>query len=330
VTSKTHAQSCYPFSLQYLAMCMLRVLTRPAGSHNGKLDGETVNACMIVVKFYSLYRGISADDMNSSILDRVAFNYTEGDCRIVTVPFFKDGCDLELPSDLRDCLLDALHLQNVIDTKTGEVKEDDLVAMETRLRKLLILHQVRLKSMSAPVDDSREKFLSQIAARVMDIDNIFQMKNALRGTGLQQFIEIVSIDVDAKKIYDILSKLALHNVDVVNFFNSRGGLPMAKCSDDYTVQREETADQVLKEGGGTFVEKTHVTMAHFSQLSQQKFRDTYGHLDGSSVSVSVTDLIIGETVSAFSVIVPKKTHGETPLDIPPPAECLLPYYHLVW
>mmetsp|Transcript_6184 Transcript_6184/g.13353 ORF Transcript_6184/g.13353 Transcript_6184/m.13353 type:complete len:104 (+) Transcript_6184:2-313(+) len=85
--------------------------------------------------------------MRSLILDRVAFNYTDEDCPIVTVPFFKDGCDLELPSELRDCLLDALHLQNVIDTKTCDVDDDDLVAMETRLRKSITIHQDRLKSM---------------------------------------------------------------------------------------------------------------------------------------------------------------------------------------
>jgi len=54
---------------------------------------------------------------------------------------------------------------------------------------------------------------------------------------------------------------------------------MAQSSVDDPVQSEETADQVLKDGSGTFVEKSHVTMAHFSQSSQQKFRDTYGHLD---------------------------------------------------
>ncbi|KAL7468445.1 hypothetical protein ACHAXS_008682 [Conticribra weissflogii] len=333
VKSQPHAQSCYPFSLLYLATCILRVLTRPAGTHNGKLDSETETACMIVVKFYCLYRGISAEDMSILILNKVAFSYCDEDCRpIVTVPFFK-GCNLELPPDLQNCLMDALRLQTLlsmsilekhsIDTKTGEVNEEDVISMETRLRDLILLHQESLKSMTIPVDESREQFLSQIASKVMDLDDNFQMKNSMQGRGLQHFIEIASIDVDVKEIRDILSMLASHDVDVRNFFDGRGGIPVAESSVADSIHREHT-DLVL----GTFVEKTHVTMAHFSQLSQQKIRDTYGHLEGNSVSVSVTDLIIGESVAAFSVMVPEKTDGEKPRDIPPPRNS---YAHItIW
>merc|ERR1712130_222938 len=53
------SQYYFPFSLPFLALCMSRVLNRQPNTHNGKLDMATNNACMIVVKFYCLYRSNS-------------------------------------------------------------------------------------------------------------------------------------------------------------------------------------------------------------------------------------------------------------------------------
>jgi hypothetical protein len=51
----------YPFSFQYLAVCMARVLDRAAESHAGKLDSATPRACLIVVNFFCFYRTISSE-----------------------------------------------------------------------------------------------------------------------------------------------------------------------------------------------------------------------------------------------------------------------------
>lgn len=91
-------ECCYPYSLAYLAVCMLRVLTRPKMTHAGKLDESTDHAMLVVVMFYSLYRGISAESMT-------------GTGGAVIIPFFDETKFQELPQDLHDGLVDALHFQ---------------------------------------------------------------------------------------------------------------------------------------------------------------------------------------------------------------------------
>lgn len=110
--SRLSRQCSYPFSLQYLAVCILRVLMRPTGSHNGKLDRSTEDACMVVVKFYCLYRDVSAETMLSTIHDKMLGSCLTTKNPVVTIPFFRKNCGKdELPQDLCECLTDALHLQ---------------------------------------------------------------------------------------------------------------------------------------------------------------------------------------------------------------------------
>jgi hypothetical protein len=99
----------YPFSLAFLAVCMARVMDRPAGTHEGKLDIGTRRACMIVVKFYAFYRGVSAED----IIDRVKTKFDSSGallCSPIKVPFFKAGSG-QLPFQLEQVLTHALRVQ---------------------------------------------------------------------------------------------------------------------------------------------------------------------------------------------------------------------------
>lgn len=50
----------YPFSLVYLAVCLARVLSRRNDSHVGALDPTLQHTCMIVYKFFALYRSVSS------------------------------------------------------------------------------------------------------------------------------------------------------------------------------------------------------------------------------------------------------------------------------
>ena len=186
--------------------------------------------------------------------------------------------------------------------------------MEKRLRELLLLHQNTLESMCAPEIESRESFLRQVAAYTMNVDSIFQSKSGIEQATIHRFIEIVSVDVDVKAIHGLVEKLASKNADVGRFLESKEGLPIINGNRDNMPQEVQ---ELPKEGCGTFVEKTHVTMAHFSQSSQQKLREMYGHLDGHPVDVSITDLVIGETVVAFSIVIPGKSKSQPPWDIPP-------------
>ena len=101
----------YPFSLHYLAVCMARVMTRPPESHAGKLDRATDLACMVVVKFYSFYRGIAAEELLPSIEGAMKRGGVKMSCDPVTVPFFAQENLPSLPTELSDALNDAIRIQ---------------------------------------------------------------------------------------------------------------------------------------------------------------------------------------------------------------------------
>ena len=104
------ARHLYPFSLPFLAVCMARVLERKPSSHPGDLDSGTQYACMIVIMFFSFYRGVSADEF----LDAMDVNLNrQGTLEMapVQLPFFEESASLELPADLRGVLVEALQLQ---------------------------------------------------------------------------------------------------------------------------------------------------------------------------------------------------------------------------
>jgi hypothetical protein len=100
----SNKESCYPFSLAYLAVCMLRVLRRP--THIGKLDESTDHAMLVVVRFYSFYRDIAAEQFVSS-----NSSFSNVGNSTITIPFFNAANHKELPDELHDCLIDALHFQ---------------------------------------------------------------------------------------------------------------------------------------------------------------------------------------------------------------------------
>jgi hypothetical protein len=102
----------YPFSLQYLAVCMTRVLGRDSGSHPGGLDVSTHRACMIVVKFFSLYRNITADELVDTIRSEVEKSGALMSSSPIEVPFFDDKkCNASTSTLAEEVLYEALQIQ---------------------------------------------------------------------------------------------------------------------------------------------------------------------------------------------------------------------------
>lgn len=102
---------CYPFRLHYLAVCMAHVMERAACIHNEKLDLESPNTLMVVVRSFSFYRGITAETLADCLNHRLDSAGALGSLKHIEVPFFlrKDVPDLQ--SDLREVLLEALRAQ---------------------------------------------------------------------------------------------------------------------------------------------------------------------------------------------------------------------------
>jgi hypothetical protein len=101
----------YPFSLHYLAVCMSRVMARPASSHAGNLGSCTDLACMVVVKFFALYRGICADELLSTIHKALQREGAVISFAPIRIPFFAQTHVPDLPLELVDALHDAIRIQ---------------------------------------------------------------------------------------------------------------------------------------------------------------------------------------------------------------------------
>jgi hypothetical protein len=110
-STSSESSHFYPFSLEYLAVCMARVLSRPKKSHGGKLDAGTPNACMVLILFFSLYRSLSAEEFAKTVESRVASAGCSTYLEPILLPFRSDSSNQHLPADLRDVLLEALQLQ---------------------------------------------------------------------------------------------------------------------------------------------------------------------------------------------------------------------------
>jgi hypothetical protein len=110
-TTLVEGANHYPFSLHYLAVCMSRVMARPASSHAGNLDSCTDLACMVVVKFFGLYRGTCANELLSSIHIALQREGAMISLDPIRVPFFAQRHVPDLPSELVDALHDAIRIQ---------------------------------------------------------------------------------------------------------------------------------------------------------------------------------------------------------------------------
>ena len=153
----------FPFSLQFLAACMSRVLNRSAASHPGKLDAATETACMVVVKFYCFYYNMSAARLKERLLKIGHFG------EVLLVPFFKDEMLPNLPTDLKDALQDAVVLQMCDTKKICKAENEALARMEERLRTSITNNQSYIDSLTVPVEESRSFFIAELSKVILSL-----------------------------------------------------------------------------------------------------------------------------------------------------------------
>jgi len=107
----TSVSHFYPFSLHFLAVCLRRVLCRKESTHIGRLDEGTVDCCMVVIKFFSLYRNLTANSLRNKLtnMSDLVGNVNA----LIEVPFFKiESLDTaQLPQSLADIISSSLRLQ---------------------------------------------------------------------------------------------------------------------------------------------------------------------------------------------------------------------------
>jgi hypothetical protein len=160
--------------------------------------------------------------------------------------------------------------------------------MEARLRRLIYKHQNFLESICAAESESVMSFTKQLLQFASTLSESKQIDIDQREC--HKFIEIASIDIDKPSIDDILQVAAKDYIEIKRF-----------------LERVDSSNE--ETDGGASVEKPHITMAHFSQSSQQNILKDYSMVVGHDVTVSITGILIGETVAALSVKLPEFLGG---------------------
>jgi len=280
----------YPFSLHLLAVCMSRVLNRQSHTHCGKLDSGTEQACMIVVKFYCLYRNITA----ASLIEKISI-LGRATNKFINIPFFKEDTNPldPLPNDLDRLLRRAIEIQTRQDLSDAESSQE-LKNIEQNLRSSLKDHQSFLTNLQADESYSRKSFIEQLALYSSSLGDSLQEREStvtLSTVNKPAKIKIVSLDISKKKIHSMLENASNTSIDLRNFMKDKG------------FQKRRNIESV-KYKQDCFIQKTHCTFAHKSKMSQEQMRVKFGHLINVTCEIHLLSFHFDDRVAAVEVSVP--------------------------
>ena len=293
----------FPFSLHFLAVCMLRVLNRDPNTHNGKLDSATESACMIVVKFYCLYRTLSV----SSFLRKVS-KFGRATNHIVRVPFFKEAFLPEMPTDLQNMLETAVSIQTRLDLKQKN-GNSDLSEIETDLRNVIGKHEGFITDLQIAQEVSSASFLNQLGVAIASLGDTFVEREVVNSNPDDNgAIRIVSLDFKREEVNCILSSISKNVAEVNEYLTDR---------DFNRSSQTETDDDNKKHD--RFITKTHCTFAHAQRMRQDQMRKVYGHVIGISCEVKVNAILFDGDIAALDVTIPSAVKQDGSSIIIPPS-----------
>jgi hypothetical protein len=281
--SKESLSFLYPLSLQFLAVCMSRVLNRQAATHPGKLDAATETACMVVVKFYCFFCNMSASRLKEKLLN---IGY-QG--KILFIPFFKDDVLLNLPNDLKEVLEDAVILQTCDDKKICKADKETIANMENKLRVSIANNRQYIDSLTVSVEESRSVFIAELTKMIASLPN----KLVTTGPELKQeaagSIKIASLDFDISVVQSIIDNLRANIPDIDQYFSQREA-HKTNDEDDESICR--------------FITSVHCTYAHCSEVSQEAMLATFQPLIGTTAEMKATALLYSEKIVALELEIP--------------------------
>ncbi|KAL3793905.1 hypothetical protein ACHAW5_007068 [Stephanodiscus triporus] len=269
----------YPFTLQFLAVCMARILNRKPGTHAGKLDAAVEDACMVVVKFYCFYRNLTASRLKEKLRD-VGY---QG--KVIFVPFFRDEILPDLPTELKQALEDAVTLQTRDDKKICKVDKKDWTSMDKRLRSSIMDNRSYIDSLTVPLEGSRSMFTTELSNVIISLPDKLQPVT-LHPAGS---IQIASLDFDFGLVHAEIEKLRQIYPDIDQYFSQRE----ANKNND---QDDESKDR--------YITSVHCTFAHASQVSQTSMFASFQHLIGSTAEMKATAFLFNEKIAALELEVP--------------------------
>mmetsp|Transcript_30981 Transcript_30981/g.34670 ORF Transcript_30981/g.34670 Transcript_30981/m.34670 type:complete len:580 (+) Transcript_30981:391-2130(+) len=342
-----HSSHCYPFSLKFLAVCLARVLSRPAGEHSGKLDSGSPVAGMIVVQFYSFYRYVSADTFLDKLDGKLestarASSSSTTSLKPVELPFLNASTQhRELPEDLQQLLVETLQLRQGHDkNKKYKVKKDDpqMIEIEQRLRPCIELHRELIEAMTVSVEETQIAFRQQVMDRIESLRSSSTHKNSntimtttmtessTRGSipmiedpivkkeeeeSSKNGIKLVSLDIERTAVHNLLQQY--HESQLLTDFFASIISSLDTDTNTNTVQERRKKDGDEEKSNNRypspdFITDTHVTMAFAGeQNSAETLLSTFHHLQGEEVRVTVTGFLWSSTHAALAITIASST-----------------------
>jgi len=335
--TNTATTTVYPYSLHYLAVCMLRVLRREPKTHTGKLDSGLPTACLIVTKFYCLYKNYTSERLLEHVVEKTYqeeeeeeedkhSTKSEKDQRYMSIPFFNRHPLPALPPPLSQILHEALSVHYATDTTASNIDKKALANhcrnFERRLRSILMEHSSFLDDLVVGVDESRMAFQTQVGEQVGRLKDTFddgfreESVDAAGGVG----VRIAAIDVECKAVWNILrgivAKKNKKKESIIDGTNTITELPqflldLSPNNDDTDTNDTEDDVRLSLPSGKVdkqYIKKTHVTMAHHSQLTQSELHSRFDSLIGSKVKIRAKSLFYNDHVAALEIEIDDKNN----------------------
>ncbi|XP_073022278.1 LOW QUALITY PROTEIN: tRNA ligase 1-like [Primulina eburnea] len=210
-----------PFSLDALAVFMLRVLNRV--NHPGNLDKSSPNAGYVLLMFYHLYDGKSRQEFESELIERFG--------SLVKMPLLEPDRS-SLPESVRYILKEGINLYNLHTNRHGRLEStkgtyaNEWVKWEKQLRETLLGNAVYLNSIQVPFGFAVEKVLEQLKA-------IVKGEYAAPSTEKRRFGTIVfsAVSLPVSEIIDLLENLSSGKdpkmEEILNTMNLKSSLTKA-------------------------------------------------------------------------------------------------------
>ena len=178
--------------------------------------------------------------------------------------------------------------------------DENVQAMEKRLREVIGKHHISLLSYSAKIATTRNVFYDQMFNRISEVNSRMDV-DAIESPRAEKLIRLVSLDVPKSKVHEVLKDHA-------------SGMSAEFLNTIFDGHDKETI--LTKKGsyrGDEFYDNTHVTLAFRDESqSQTETKNKFDPVVGHEVDLLVTGLLWNDSHAAFAVQLEEKTIDDKP------------------